>query len=1052
MQTAIEARLFGASAPPVRIGRYVITDMIARGGMGTVYRAYDARLDRRVAVKVLNERRDTAAARLTREARALAKLNHPNVVTIHEVGDDAAGVFVAMEYVDGGTLADWCDPEVPRSRERLARLLSFAEQSAEGLIAAHALGLVHRDLKPANMLIGTDGRLRLADFGLVASGRDSPSFTGASESDLAALPLVTEAGAVVGTPAFMAPEQFEGHADERSDQFSYCATFFLAYFGVLPYAGASIAAVRASLAVGALQTPSRARVPRDVQAVLARGLSIRPEDRFADMTALLATLRAGRVRQRWFRGGVVAAGVAIAAGVAGLRNGGAAEVDPCIDGPLRSASAWNDERRRAVRDTITNIDVGYAATTAARVDTLLDAYATEWIAGYRAACEATLVERTQSHELMAARVRCLEQRQRDFAAQISVLERSDASTVANAVRSAAQLPRVQSCADATYVLAASPLPDDPELAAEVEAIDGELSLVAAEIAAGKYEDAGTRARAVVEHAERLEFGPALLRALNGLGRAEHALGRYDQALAAASRGFTMAELDDRAAATANHLVLGSVLHSRGAYAEALSQQRRALTLALRSAAPDDPDIAAIRSSIGAVLHATGEYDEAVQQTTTALTTLSASLGENHLSTALAHAGLGTVLVSQGKHDEGLAHHDQALAGAIVALGEDHPEIAVLHNNVGWARMRQGELDEALAHHRRALAIQHAALGEVHDAVATTHAYLSVVLSRQGNSDEAIAHERESIAINREVHGPDHPALASNYTNLGVLFERKGDHGAALGHFRQAMDLWERTVGEGHADFAQVLTNIGNVLEAQGDFAGALAHHERALTVATRVFGETHPMVGSIHAGIGYVLAARGRFDEALARHRRALAIDEAVLPAGHSTLAADHNAIGEVLGPLGKYDEALAEHRQALAIQLAALGEGHPNTGWSHLGIGYTLAAMGESTEALDAFRSAAAIFTAAHGEGHKGVALGAAGALVCASKLGRTADVTAELARLRAAAAVSVPAPVTPTLLALGEAMAMPSRSKNREQAVRNAADALAQQGQWGLHAIVTR
>ncbi len=1053
MRGAIEARLFGQAEAPVRIGRFVITDAIARGGMGTVYLAYDPRLDRRVAVKVLHHGHGATAMRLTREARALAKLSHPNVVTIHEVGDGDDGVFVAMEYVEGGTLADWCARE-PRGRERQERLVSFMLQAAHGLVAAHELGLVHRDLKPANMLVGADGRLRLADFGLVAgvvpSGAEAGLFTTSpGEPSIDAEAPLTESGAIVGTPAFMAPEQFEGRADAKSDQFGFCASFFVAFHGVRPYPGDTLVALRESLESGALRTGD-GPVPRDVQRVLVRGLAIRPEDRFADMVALRDALQTGRARARRRRGAVVVGGVAIVGTLVAMQRGAA--VDPCVDGEARLGSAWNEERRASVHAALAGVEVGFASTTADKVDGLLDDWASQWIAGYRAACEATHVDRTQSEQLLAARVRCLDRRKRDFDALVSVLSAADATVVEHAVRSAAQLGRVQSCADPTYVLAESPRPDDADVAAEVDAIDDDLAKVFAEIAAGRYDEARGWAEPLIDRAERVDFPPVLVRALDGLAKAEYARGRYDDAIAAARRAFELGELDDIRGTTANHFAMAAILHGRGDDAESLSHHRRALALARRTAAPDDPEVAAIQSSMAMVLYDLGDLDEALAVQRAALGSLVASAGEAHLTTARARSSLGAMLAAKGELDAALAEHELALASATEALGADHPELATIHHGIGFTLGRLGRAREGLAHHERALALQEAAYLHEHPKLATTHAYIAADLVELGEYDEAIRHDREAIAILERTLGSGTPDMAERLLNIGVVLERKGDLPAALSSYREALIAARDTLGEEHTTYAQAHANIGSALELMGEYREALEHLERALAIFVRERGPRHHGVASIHGTIGYSLAGLGRFDEALEHQREAFAIDQDALPAGHSRLAADRNAIGEVLGFLGRPAEAVAEHRQALEIQLAALGEGHPNTGWSHLGIGWAEAALGHDEEALAAFRAMASIFAKGIGESHRGVALGTTGVFVSATMLGRSTEASDAHARLLRLAALPDADPVVAHLLALVDAMATTPRTRASEAAVRAARVALEQRNQWGYGPMIQR
>lgn len=294
MRSRIAGRLFGSGAVPVRLGRYVLEQEIGAGGMGVVYRAHDAELGRNVAVKLL--RADAAServrARLHREARALASLNHPNVVQIYEIGQHGAELFFAMEYVAGNSAKHWLEAGPHPWQECLDVFL----QAGDGLFAAHSVGIVHRDFKPGNVLIGEDGRVRVADFGLAlgtdsseVSVPDDPSASGSTSGDR---PL-TKTGAILGTPAYMPPEQRSGAAaTPASDQFSFCASVWEAVVGRLPYTPAEIRAGQ-----GRLQPPGRS-IPAWVVRALARGLSMSPADRWPSLDALLQELRTAPSRRR----------------------------------------------------------------------------------------------------------------------------------------------------------------------------------------------------------------------------------------------------------------------------------------------------------------------------------------------------------------------------------------------------------------------------------------------------------------------------------------------------------------------------------------------------------------------------------------------------------------------------------------------------------------------------------------------------------------------------------------------------------------------------------
>ncbi|HEX7843782.1 MAG TPA: serine/threonine-protein kinase, partial [Kofleriaceae bacterium] len=260
-------------------GQFQITRVLGAGGMGTVYVARDTSLGREVAIKVHHAA--GGAQRLRREAVAMARLAHPNVVTVFEVGDLAGRPFVVMEYVPGTTLRAHLVAARPSVRDTLALLVA----AGEGLAAAHDAGLVHRDIKPENVLVGADGRARVGDFGLAREldSGDEPGGPPAASFDDLRTP-VTQTGAVMGTPAYMAPEQFAGApVDARADQFAFCITAWEALWSERPFAGTSFAELRAAITSGRRRPPPAfPMLPARVRAALERGLSVDPAARFPD--------------------------------------------------------------------------------------------------------------------------------------------------------------------------------------------------------------------------------------------------------------------------------------------------------------------------------------------------------------------------------------------------------------------------------------------------------------------------------------------------------------------------------------------------------------------------------------------------------------------------------------------------------------------------------------------------------------------------------------------------------------------------------------------------
>jgi predicted Ser/Thr protein kinase len=292
------------------IGRFAVLRKIGEGGMGVVYAAFDERLARRVAIKLLHGVDHT---RLLREAQALARLSHPHVVQVYEVGEALGRIFVAMEYIEGPTLAAWRTAE-PRDA---AAILAVYLQAGAGLEAAHAGGLVHRDFKPGNVIVGDDGRARVLDFGLARAGdsmTDGIRPIGAARMLALTSPL-THTGTLLGTPAYMSPEQHAAQPlDARSDQFSFCAALYEALYDERPYAGETLPELTKNLFAGRMRPPRpRPDVPPIVHAAILRGLAADPDRRWPGMFELLRELSFGQRQSvavgdirvwRWFAAGV----------------------------------------------------------------------------------------------------------------------------------------------------------------------------------------------------------------------------------------------------------------------------------------------------------------------------------------------------------------------------------------------------------------------------------------------------------------------------------------------------------------------------------------------------------------------------------------------------------------------------------------------------------------------------------------------------------------------------------------------------------------------------
>jgi hypothetical protein len=504
-----DAGVRARAAPELSVGRYRLLHLVGRGGMGEVYAAHDPELNRNVAIKILRADArpdDIEAARLAREAQSVAKLSHPNVVAIYDVGSSGGRMFMAMELVEGETLAIWLARQLRTPSEVLEMFL----MAGRGLWAAHRAGIVHRDFKPQNVMVARDGSARVMDFGLAAAG--GPGTTQQVR--------LTKVGAILGTPLYMSPEQMVGQpVDPRADQFSFCVALWEALHGARPFEGATLLELRGDVLAGRPRPgPLKGRVPRRIQAALLRGLSVDRARRFPDMNALLDEISAApeRTSARTATMGV-ALGLALAAAVGGAvvwrgraRHAAACDPAPRLAGVWETAPDGHPRRETRAAFLATAGDVPDAAERFDRVAQMLDGYAASWAAASREACETGASAPGTSTDLRAA---CLERRRGELGAMTDVLARADAKVVRRSLAAVGSLSRVETCADVLALRAIPALPADPSLRARVDQLTGRLLALRAGAAAGHDWQSLEPIGALVEDVRAAGYDPLLAEAL-----------------------------------------------------------------------------------------------------------------------------------------------------------------------------------------------------------------------------------------------------------------------------------------------------------------------------------------------------------------------------------------------------------------------------------------------------------------------------------------------------------------------------------------------------------
>jgi serine/threonine protein kinase/tetratricopeptide (TPR) repeat protein len=846
------------------VGRYVIVDALGAGGMGVVYSAYDPELDRRVALKLVRDTSDPQ--RLLHEAQALARVSHPNVIAVHDVGTFEGAVFVAMELVEGRTLGAWRAQTAPARREIVDVFLA----AGRGLAAAHRAGIVHRDFKPSNVMVGDDGRVRVLDFGLargaptprslragssqsgptalppeldaladeatidtggarrLASGEPSQPSTVVdrprASSPLDDIPTVTDsldppqmhASRVMGTPSYMAPEQRRAGAfDARVDQFSFGVALHEALYDERPFRGDSQDEVAANAAAGRIRPPARGSdVPPWLRKVIVRALSPDPADRFPTMDALLAALEADPACRR--RQLAVAA---VAAGLVGLAAFGIARrapaAAPCADAGDDLASAWSDDAAAAIGRAFAATGRPHAADTERRVVALLAAQGRAWSAMRREACEATHVRGEQSAELLDRRMACLDRRRDELGAVARALAASPAP-VDQAVDAALALPDLAACADRGALLATLPLPAGAATRAAIEAQRRRIAEASALAHTGQYRAALARSREIAAAADAIGYPPLIADAqflvgtttVDGGGAAQDGVDALYRAAA-------------RAAESRDDLLGAQILVALvGGLGADLSHPAEGLAIAKIA------DAAITRAGGTPLLRASLRHQEAM------------------------------VLEYAGDLPAAIAREREALAVREQVLGPDDLVVSHSVNSLGALLSDRGDYPGAETLHRRALAIRRAALGPSHPVVADSLNNLGVVAFHQGRLDEAQRLYAQALAIRIAALGDHHHDVGTSYNNIGGLAMDRRDWPAAEAALSRALAVWESALGPDHADLGIPLVNLGDVALQQGKYAQALPLCTRALAIETRTGGADNPALawsltcqGEAHLGL-----------------------------------------------------------------------------------------------------------------------------------------------------------------------------------------------------------
>ena len=848
-----------------RFGRYELRARLGAGGMGAVFDAYDAELDRAVALKVLRPELSKVpglSARLLHESRLTAKIAHPAVITVFDVGRERDAVFIAMELVRGSTLTAWLASHDLDWRA----IVTLFERAGEGLDAAHGAGIVHRDFKPDNVLVAHDARkVVVTDFGIaLGSGVDTTSAVSL------AIPAGTETlrdapetmdRAIIGTPAYMAPEQIARLAvDHRADVFAFCVALWEALCGERPFPGRNLQEIDAAMRLPVVRPASARGIPGRLVRALERGLAFEPRDRWPTMRALLDELAAIRGVRR--RVGLALGAAALAGAVAAAFGLTRSEppIDRCASALAALDEAYNPRLDAELRAAL-SLDPKLRDDVSAKLRAVADA----WRATHVATCHA---DRGVAQE--PATTACLASRRLELAAAVDNVISDGPSGAKYALRSA-ELPGAPArCAAPEPGLLFARVPAAREVRRKVTALRNRLSDANALLDRGELEAARAAVTEITAVAQAVWL-PLQAEAQRTLGRVLYQIGDTKAATVTLLDSARTAERvhDDESAAWSWITVAQSVGFEQGDVNRGLEYLGYAELAAERLG--HSPELALKLAYMkGLTLVKANRRREGELVLRGGLARAEAEARDADI--ARMTDGLAQLYQFDERYDEAAAMFRRAIEVSAKSPLTSPAVASVLEANLAMALAPGGKTQEAEALARHAAEVGDRSLAETRHQRPFMHLNLADILHEAGRSAEALIEataaaraiartqgersQRYGVAL--LIHG--HILLdLQRYAEAAPLLERACDIAA----FTQS-EASAEAVASCDATYAAALIGLGRTTEA-------LAKLDRAIPLLVRADGQrgipgAEALVtrGSAHAELGHVAAATADFEAAIA--------------------------------------------------------------------------------------------------------------------------------------------------------------------------------------------
>ncbi len=839
--------------PPVTIGRYRVAGRLGAGGLGIVYRGFDPSLQRFVAIKVLKAGKEAAQldVRLLREAQVLAQIRHPHVVEVFDVGffEDRGlqRFFVAMELVEGKDLRLW----LAAGRSRSAICEAFVA-AARGLAAAHETGLLHRDFKPSNVLMGNDGAIKVADFGLAAVTQEFRAEAGTTA--WSAPEGATLSWRPGGTPHYMSPEQQRGEAlTPASDQYGFCVSLYEALYGHRPFDASD----RDALLAAKEQGPALPRSPRTTRAIrqlLRRGLALRPEDRFESMTALEHELARAQASSR--RGWLGVGAVAIGAGATTLAlTFGQPEPEPAAPSCATPPAVLQQELTitPALEPVLARSPPLREAWPA--IAGALDAYADELRQRWDASCPLDEPVRSEVQ-------RCLTECGNGLSALQDLFGRGDREALATGWTLVSALPDVRTC-------------NPDEDGREGSLVDAAIDRARLLIDTGDLAEARRVLTAMRTYAIDNELAWARRNVDIEMAEIDIYEGHHAQAAQALEQAYFEAasEGDDLAAARAAVRMVDHG-HRTGDLEGALQWSRTAWTQ-LERMQPRDHDLETVLWHNLALAHmVAGDLGSALTTIDRAVEHATAP-GTSARLRAPTQQAQAELLMLNGRPAEALKIHTEVLHTRDALPQRDAMVSVVNLQSLGNALMTLHDVDGGWEAYRDSHRWGTSVLGVEHPhtvAACISHAWAQGERGEPGPARERL---RPCLAQMVAQLGEDHPHVSLARAMSARLATLAGDTDAALPMFERALEVLERNFGQSHYAVGDVLFELGRAHVAAGDPAAAMKHLRRAMAVRETSLPEGHVSRGETMAELALLELAHGDPDEGERLMHRAIEIFEA---------------------------------------------------------------------------------------------------------------------------------------------------------------------------------